>query len=566
MKKIIFAILLFLSVFADSYSQQSIRIGEGNVYYIGGDSNYFKFNKLGFFPFGLKIFGSSTFYGSTLFSSANLTVSNAVLGVTGTGYIAEGGTNINLIYGAMNDTNYWKRKQTMDSLLIGSGLLLWKNGQIFSSSSLNVNSITTSSDTTADLVVTHTGKFNGSDLDWTGATHTGFNAVKISVDTITAPDEIVNIYGGLNVLAGGYEIYGRTENQNVTFTRHFPDGDLSSYVMGSTGTTISYYDSIANTTTSLKIGQGTITANDSALATRNWVLNNVTGGTTDTNTYVRKYGTFTKEGDLNITGKTVIGTGTSNGTSDFLVMGDTTTIKGTTLRDSSIFRVMVNPFSQRLKVVVTGKTGTNMLTVDSTLITSALAMTLTGDITTGGNIFAGSNNKVIGWTSRSSIKSGTDGVVSLYNNAETSFDRLTFGGTTSSFPSLKRFGTGLKLMLADTSALTDLTMKQLTAEGLTNSGAVYETSMANYVNLDTISIGVTNAFLTSTGAGLFYLTAGSVPTGKVYYISELGNVDAVNLDGNGRVFSGGASILVVPRGTGVRIIFDGTMWIPQGNY
>jgi len=275
MKKLIFAILLFLSVFADSYSQQSIRIGEGNVYYIGGDSNYFKFNKLGFFPFGLKIFGSSTFYGSTLFSSANLTVSNAVLGVTGTGYIAEGGTNINLIYGAMNDTNYWKRKQTMDSLLIGSGLLLWKNGQIFSSSSLNVNSITTSSDTTADLVVTHTGKFNGSDLDWTGATHTGFNAVKISVDTITAPDEIVNIYGGFNVLAGGYPIFGRTENQNISFTRHHSDGDLLSFQISSTGPTLSYWDSTSNTTTALKVGNGTITANDSVLATRNWVNNNI---------------------------------------------------------------------------------------------------------------------------------------------------------------------------------------------------------------------------------------------------------------------------------------------------
>jgi len=564
MKKLIFAILLFLSVFADSYSQQSIRIGAGNIYYIGGDSNYFRFNKQGFFSFGLKTIGTSYMHGQLQFPNADgilLTGGNVTLNdggninVNGGGYFLDG-VNITTLFPSLSGRNTWTKWNKFDTLGVGSSAYF-----TFGSSTVTLNNAGFYVGTlgSSDLTVSH-------ELNVTGASITGFNAVKISVDTITAPDEIVNIYGGLNVLAGGYPIFGRTENQNVTFTRHFPDGDLSSYVMGSTGTTISYYDSIANTTTSLKIGQGTITANDSALATRNWVLNNTTGGTTDTNTYVKKYGTFTKEGDLYVTGKTVIGTGTSNGTSDFLVMGDTTTIKGTTLRDSSIFRVMVNPFSQRLKVVVTGKTGTNMLTVDSTLITSALAMTLTGDITTGGNIFAGSNNKVIGWTSRSSIKSGTDGVVSLYNNAETSFDRLTFGGTTSSFPSLKRFGTGLKLMLADTSALTDLTMKQLTAEGLKNSGAVYETSMANYVNLDTISIGVTNAFLTSTGAGLFYLTAGSVPTGKVYYISELGNVDAVNLDGNGRVFSGGASILVVPRGTGLRIIFDGTMWVPQGNY
>jgi len=302
MKKIILIILLLFVGNVYSQNLSSIRIGGGNLFY-NNDSNLFRPSQLMIFPFGIKTYSSSTFYSSGLFSSANLTVSNGVLGVTGTGYIAEGGTNINLIYGALNDTNYWKRKQTMDSLLIGSGLLLWKNGQIFSSSSLNVNSITTSSDTTADLVVTHTGKFNGSDLDWTGATHTGFNAVKISVDTITAPDEIVNIYGGLNVLAGGYEIYGRTENQNVTFTRHFPDGDLSSYVMGSTGTTISYYDSSAGITNSLKVLETGIYANDSLLASRNWVKNNVTG--TDTSLLVHK-SAFSQSveatgGDLNIT-------------------------------------------------------------------------------------------------------------------------------------------------------------------------------------------------------------------------------------------------------------------------
>jgi len=114
----------------------------------------------------------------------------------------------------------------------------------------------------------------GHELNVTGASITGFNAVKINVDTITAPDEVVNIYGGLNILSGGYQIYGGTENQNITFTRHFPDGDLSAFTIGSTGATISYFDSTANVTTALKVGNGTITANDSALATRNWVSNN----------------------------------------------------------------------------------------------------------------------------------------------------------------------------------------------------------------------------------------------------------------------------------------------------
>jgi len=262
MKKIILALLLVLISFGVANSQ-SIRIGEGNVYYVGGDSNYFKFSKQGFFPFGLKTFGTSTFNGSGLFNSANLTVANGILGVTGTGYIAIGGTNITSIFSKLSGRNTFSGRQTMDSLLIGSGLFT------FGSSTLTLSGADFYSGTigTADLTVGH-------ELNVTGASITGFNAVKISVDTITAPDEIVNIYGGLNILSGGYQIYGRTENQNITFTRHYPDGDLSSYVMGSTGTTISYYDSVTATTTALKVGNGTITANDSAIATRNWVRNN----------------------------------------------------------------------------------------------------------------------------------------------------------------------------------------------------------------------------------------------------------------------------------------------------
>lgn len=299
MKKIIIALLLVLASFSAANSQ-SIRIGEGNVYYVGGDSNYFKFSKQGFFPFGLKTFGTSTFNGSGLFNSANLTVANGILGVTGTGYIAIGGTNITSIFSSLSGRNTFTGRQTMDSLLIGSGLLLWKNGQIFSSSSLNVNSITTSSDTTADLVVTHTA-------DFTGATITGFNAVKISVDTITAPDETVNIYGGLNILSGGYPIFGRTENQNITFSRHNTNGDLLGLQMTSTGTLITYYDSSANSTTALKVGEGVITANDSALATRNWVLNNtlktsIANNFTATQTFATiKLDSIRNVGSVNIT-------------------------------------------------------------------------------------------------------------------------------------------------------------------------------------------------------------------------------------------------------------------------
>jgi len=272
MKKLIFAILLFLSVFADSYSQQSIRIGAGNIYYIGGDSNYFRFNKQGFFSFGLKTIGTSYMHGQLQFPNADgilLTGGNVTLNdggninVNGGGYFLDG-VNITTLFPSLSGRNTWTKWNKFDTLGVGSSAYF-----TFGSSTVTLNNAGFYAGTlgTADLTVGH-------ELNVTGASITGFNAVKISVDTITAPDEIVNIYGGLNVLAGGYPIFGRTENQNVSFTRHHSDGDLLSFQISSTGPTLSYWDSTTNATTSLKVGNGTITANDSAIATRNWVNNN----------------------------------------------------------------------------------------------------------------------------------------------------------------------------------------------------------------------------------------------------------------------------------------------------
>jgi hypothetical protein len=58
----------------------------------------------------------------------------------------------------------------------------------------------------------------------------------------------------------------------------------------------------------------------------------------------------------------------------------------------------------------------------------------------------------IGFTGRSSITSAADGVLLFANNGATDFSRLQFGGTTSSFPALKRNSSVLETKLADDSA------------------------------------------------------------------------------------------------------------------
>lgn len=81
-------------------------------------------------------------------------------------------------------------------------------------------------------------------------------------------------------------------------------------------------------------------------------------------------------------------------------------------------------------------------------------------ITAGGQVL-GSNlaslsGGAIYWVSRASMDSPSDGVIRLTNNAQTDFTRLQFGGTTSSFPALKRSSTDIQVRLADDSGYAGL--------------------------------------------------------------------------------------------------------------
>lgn len=81
------------------------------------------------------------------------------------------------------------------------------------------------------------------------------------------------------------------------------------------------------------------------------------------------------------------------------------------------------------------------------------------------------SGRSIGWQSSfARMKSPADGIIDLLNNAETDFNRLQFGGTTSSFPALKRNATALEAWLADASALT-----KFKAQHQTHANAVAET-------------------------------------------------------------------------------------------
>lgn len=96
------------------------------------------------------------------------------------------------------------------------------------------------------------------------------------------------------------------------------------------------------------------------------------------------------------------------------------------------------------------------------------------------NVFTGhitvSDAKVIGWASRSFLASPTDGRITLTNNATADFGLLQFGGTSSSFPALKRSGAGLQVRLADDSDYSSLEAGNLSAPVLGTSGNRSSTS------------------------------------------------------------------------------------------
>lgn len=109
----------------------------------------------------------------------------------------------------------------------------------------------------------------------------------------------------------------------------------------------------------------------------------------------------------------------------------------------------------------------------------------------GGFILAGAGTYA--WASRSQMASPSDGNLQLANAAGTDFNRLQFGGTTNSFPALKRSTTGLIARLADDSADTWVQASQFRST-LTTPASAAATGVAGTIVADAnyiyVAVGV----------------------------------------------------------------------------
>jgi len=108
------------------------------------------------------------------------------------------------------------------------------------------------------------------------------------------------------------------------------------------------------------------------------------------------------------------------------------------------------------ETALNGQTHT-LVSLNTSANGEVLKITRFGEIISQGYIKVGQSSS-LGWAgSRSQLFSPSDGLILLQNSASTDFSRLQLGGTTSSFPAIKRNGTAIDFRLADDSNVCNIT-------------------------------------------------------------------------------------------------------------
>ena len=132
------------------------------------------------------------------------------------------------------------------------------------------------------------------------------------------------------------------------------------------------------------------------------------------------------------------------------------------------------------------------------------AVTSGGSILCGGAIYSPlymvmGSDYFLQWSGRSKLFSGADGNIRLSNGGENDFSLLQFGGTSSSFPALKRNGAGLVVRLADDSANASLQTGSLSVGSSGTSHSLMKSGTATLV-AGTVTVSDSNVLETGTAS------------------------------------------------------------------
>jgi hypothetical protein len=133
-------------------------------------------------------------------------------------------------------------------------------------------------------------------------------------------------------------------------------------------------------------------------------------------------------------------------------------------------------------------------------------------VTGGNNAFSGA----LTFNSRFEIRAGSaDGIGILYNSGETGFSLLQFGGTTTSFPALKRSSALIQARLADDSDFAELEASYFGARS--TGGFYFLTSSVQW----TSGSGSPEGVVTAPVGSIYSRTNGGAATS--FYVKESGS-------------------------------------------
>lgn len=176
------------------------------------------------------------------------------------------------------------------------------------------------------------------------------------------------------------------------------------------------------------------------------------------------------------------------------------------------------------------------------------AINVSGNITSAGNVTTGSSSSFI-FGVRTQISSPADGNLLLTNTAGTGFGLIQLAGTTSSFPAIKRNGTGLQFRNA-----ADTGFCNISAAAGTFSAAVSTATTFNLNGASSGTIVITsqinagsynfNMPITAGNAGQVLTSQGGVGTAMTWTTLTTGTVTTTGSPANGNLtqFSGTTSI------------------------
>jgi hypothetical protein len=294
------------------------------------------------------------------------------------------------------------------------------------------------------------------------STDTADAQLSVYSQSTTRPGLKLNMPSGTSATQEAFGVY----NNGTLTTRIDTDGDITSSkagweIIGATGSsvTVGAFNGVTYLGSTAAFG-GSMVVSDSRVAVKNtipigWSSDTTSYGTVDVALYRDAANTLAQRNSTNAQTFRVYNTYTdaSNYTRLDIASDGSTFYLGTYNNGTGTARslALVTASGVRWNINTSGHllAGTdNTYDIGASGTTRPRNIYVANGGTFGTFVSLGASGSY-GWATRSWMSSPSDGVIGLYNQALTDFSRLQFGGTSASFPAIKRSSAELQVVLAD---------------------------------------------------------------------------------------------------------------------